>query len=259
MKKLVILFSFLLVALISQPMNGQGVGDAAPDFTVDIAGGGTFTLADHQGKVVMIFFFGNGCPFCKESGPLVQGIYTQYKDDPDFVAVGLDTWDSSSDNESVGAFADFVGITFPMGIDANSVKTAYSYSYDRLMVIDRNGIIRQKNNTGAINDIEGTKSAIQMYLNMSTAVNNVTEQERSISLYPLPASDRVNADIYLENSSDVQFVISDITGKTRKRTNLFLEAGAQHLEIDINDLDQGIYLYTIFIEDKVESGKLVIQ
>jgi hypothetical protein len=83
--------------------------------------------------------------------------------------------------------------------------------------------------------------------------------ETSISLYPLPATDKVNADIYLENSSAVQFVISDITGKTRKSTNFYLEAGAQHLEIDINDLEQGIYLYTVHVENKVESGRLVIQ
>lgn len=259
MKKFVIQFSFLLLAFISMPAIGQNVGEDAPDFTVDIAGGGTFTLSDYQGKVVMIFFFGNGCPFCKGVGPEVQAIYDLYKSNPDFIAVGLDTWDSSSDEASVADFASFTGITFPLGIDANFVKTAYNYNYDRLMVIDQGGVIRTKNNTKAVNDIEPTKSAIHTLLNPSTGVFSTSGHERNITLYPLPAISIVNADLYLEKSSEVQFMISDITGKERKRINQHLEAGEQHLEINITDLEQGIFFYTVYLENRVESGKLLIQ
>ncbi len=259
MKKLMIHFAFILLALISHPVFGQNVGDVAPNFTVATASDGNFTLSDHLGKVVMVFFFGNGCPFCEESGPYVQGIYDLHMSNPDFIAIGLDTWDNSSDAVSVAEFASFTGITFPLGIDANSVKTAYSYNYDRLMVIDKEGIIRTKNNTQAINDIDATKAAIEMYLDVSTDVQNISEQVRKVSVYPLPARDVVHAEIYLELSSEVKFVISDISGKIKKRTRLDLEAGAQRVEININDLEQGMYFYTVYFGDKSESGKLLIQ
>lgn len=259
MKKHVIIFSFLLLAAINLPTIAQNVGEAAPDFTINTGSGGTFTLSDNLGKVVMIFFFGADCGLCQESGPHVQGIYNSNMSDTNFVAIGLDTWPNSSDVK-VNGFASASGITFPVGIDANSVKTAYGHTYDRLVVIDKDGIIRSKNNTRAINDINSVKSVIQTYLEDGvTAVDNVREQEERVSLYPIPAREILYADLILENSSEVQFAISDITGKVRKRTRLHLEAGAQHLEIDIKDLEHGLYFYTVYSENKVDSGKLIIQ
>jgi len=34
-----------------------GVGDEAPDFTLNKVGGGTFQLSNHRGKIVYIFWF----------------------------------------------------------------------------------------------------------------------------------------------------------------------------------------------------------
>lgn len=258
MKKQFILFSFLLLVLINLPTIGQKVGDAAPNFTVDLGGGGTFTLSEHHGKVVMIFFFGADCGLCVESGPHVQDIFEDYDNESDFVAVGLDTWPNSSDTK-VNGFASSTGISFPLAKDANSVKVDYKHTYDRLVVIDRNGIIRSKNNARAISDVSSVKSAIQTYLDIPTAVNNVSNTERIVSLYPLPATNFVYADLYLENSSEVRFIITDITGKTRKKSFMHLEAGAQHLEIATSDLEKGLYLYQVYVDNKVESGKLLIQ
>lgn len=250
-----------MLAIVSLSVSGQGVGDPAPDFTVDLVDGGTFTLSNHNDKVVMIYFFGNACPFCVEAGPLVQGIYNSFKDESDFVAVGLDTWDSSSDVESVTDFRNAVGITFPLGLKANFVKIAYNYTYDRIVVIDKSGIIRRKANTPAINDIDASSNVIQDLLNSETitSVENVTEQKSVISLYPLPASNVINADFYLENSSEVQFVITDIAGKTRKRLSYNLETGNQHVAVDIDGLEQGLYFYSVQLDGRVESGKMIIQ
>jgi len=35
-----------------------GVGDPAPDFTLNKLSGGTITLSDFEGKIVYIFWFG---------------------------------------------------------------------------------------------------------------------------------------------------------------------------------------------------------
>ncbi len=261
MKKTIKRSVFALLTLISLSAYSQGVGDAAPDFTVDLDDGGTFTLSDYEGKVVMVFFFGNACPYCVESGPLVQGIYNSYKDDPDFVAIGLDTWDSSSDVESVTDFRNSVGITFPLAIKANSVKVQYSYTYDRIMVIDKSGVIQRKANTSASNDIDASSNIIQALLigETVTSVESVSGQVSTISMYPIPASDVINASFYLENSSEVQFVISDISGKTRKSVRYNLEAGSQKLVVDTGELEQGLYFYSVRLEGRVESGKILIQ
>lgn len=51
-----LLKSLLTAAFISTLT--AGVGDEAPDFTLNQQGGGSFTLSDHRGKVVYIFWFG---------------------------------------------------------------------------------------------------------------------------------------------------------------------------------------------------------
>lgn len=54
MNKLV--FSFLILFLFSFA-NAVGVGDEAPDFTLTQLGSNDFTLSDHRGKVLFIFWF----------------------------------------------------------------------------------------------------------------------------------------------------------------------------------------------------------
>lgn len=257
-KKLLIGFAFILIITANQALSAQDEGDAAPDFTVNLVGGGTFTLSEQSGKVVLIFFFGNSCPNCEDSGPSVQGLYETYKDNSDFVAIGLDTWDNSSDLESVSNFAASTGITFPLALNANFVKVDYSWNYDRIVVIDKEGVIRRKVNTAADNDIAGSSEAIQTYLDATVGVQEFTSFS-GLSLYPVPARDILHVDIDLDEASDVQMIISDITGKERKNVSYLLGSGQQNLAINTEDLAQGLYLYTIRVKDTIEAGKLLIQ
>ena len=257
-KKIIIGFVFLLALTTYQTVDGQDLGEAAPDFTVNLAGGGTFTLSDQADKVVMIFFFGNDCPYCFSSGPLVQDLYEDYMSNSDFVAIGLDTWNSSSDEESVTNFATSTGITFPLALNSNSVKVDYGWTYDRIVVIDKEGIIRRKANAPAGNDIIGSAEAIQASLDGVVAVEDFTKNI-STTLYPIPARDILHVDIYLEDDSELEMHISDITGKERKKVSYLLGSGQQNLSFNTEDLEQGMYLYTIQVNDKVESGKFLIQ
>ncbi|MDA3821387.1 MAG: redoxin domain-containing protein [Bacteroidales bacterium] len=154
-----IFFSLAFFMALSLNINAQDPGTDAPDFTADLLGDLDFTLSDHSGKVVMLFFFGNSCPYCYTSGPKVQEVYTSYVDSSDFVTLGLDTWDSSSSSETVAAFQSTAGVSFPLAIKAGFVASAYQTSYDRLIVIDQQGVIRHKGTTAAVNDAS-TASAI---------------------------------------------------------------------------------------------------
>ena len=54
---LILVFASGLAAAAPGP--GE-VGSLAPDWTLDAYGGGTYTLSDYQGKVVMMFVVGYG-------------------------------------------------------------------------------------------------------------------------------------------------------------------------------------------------------
>ena len=47
-------------------------GDEAPDFTADLAGGGTFTLSDHKDEVVLVNFWATWCGYCIDEMPALE-------------------------------------------------------------------------------------------------------------------------------------------------------------------------------------------
>ena len=168
MKNLLTIVTALLVAG-TMPLFGQKEGDPAPDFMVELQGGGTFKLSAHEGKVVFVFLFGNTCPSCVSAGADVEtSIYQVFKEDTaNFTAIGLDTWDTSSNETSVSGFKKKTGISFPLGLKAGDIAANYENTYDRLMVIDRQGILIHKGALVARNDIDNAVEAINLSLTVT--------------------------------------------------------------------------------------------
>ncbi|MFY0625284.1 MAG: redoxin family protein [Reichenbachiella sp.] len=169
MKTLLKATLFLLLTLNSGTSFSQEMGDEAPDFTLEKLGGGSFTLSDHSGKVVFIFFFGAGCPHCVSNGPNTENvIYKVYKDHPDFVAIGADTWDY---NESgVANYRSSTGITYPLGLMAGELEPLFDTTYDRMIVIDKDGIIRYKSTANATTSVVADAAdVVKTYLAMDAS------------------------------------------------------------------------------------------
>ncbi len=78
-----------------------------------------------------------------------------------------------------------------------------------------------------------------------TAANITVE-----SLFPNPTSDVLNVKFDLATDSDVQFTITDLTGKTVFNTNKTLAAGKQTETLDVNRLGGGYYLLVIQTGDE---------
>lgn len=121
----------------------QPSGEAAPDFTYTSLDGMEFTLSDYEGEVVYIFFFGANCPHCRTNGPVTESkIYQEFIGNPNFTAVGLDTWNTSA--SEVESFKNVTGITYPLLLNARQSLVDYygnTSAYDRSVVIDAEGKI----------------------------------------------------------------------------------------------------------------------
>ena len=48
------------------------VGDVAPDFTLQMTDGSTFTLSEQRGKVVMLQFTAGWCGVCRKEMPFIE-------------------------------------------------------------------------------------------------------------------------------------------------------------------------------------------
>ena len=61
--------------------NVLGVGKEAPDFTETKIEGGTMSLSDLRGKVVLLDFWASWCGPCRRENPNVVKLYNEYKED----------------------------------------------------------------------------------------------------------------------------------------------------------------------------------
>lgn len=101
------------------------VGDTAPDFTLPLAGGGTFTLSQERGKVVMLQFTASWCGVCRREMPHIEKqIWQRHKNNPNFALVGVDREESAS---TVKKYTAQVGTTYPIALDtAANVFASYA-------------------------------------------------------------------------------------------------------------------------------------
>lgn len=72
------------------------------------------------------------------------------------------------------------------------------------------------------------------------------------NLYPNPASDILNVDIALRTSSETQIVVYNIEGQKLIDENRFVRAGESMLQIDLNELGNGMYI----VQLKTEAGSI---
>ena len=94
------------------------VGDIAPDFTLSLTDGTSFTLSQNRGKVVMLQFTASWCGVCRKEMPFIErDIWLPNKDNKDFVLVGIDREEPLED---VKKFAETTGVTYPLALDSNA-------------------------------------------------------------------------------------------------------------------------------------------
>ena len=131
-------------------------GDVAPDFTIQTADGGTFTLSDHDNEVVLINFWATWCGPCVGEMPAFQQLNGEGK----AVIIGVNC---AEDRSTVQSFLSQYGYTYPIGFD-DDYRVQNYYPSDGIpytLVINR----------GIIHSIfSGASSAEEMYQVYSAAI-----------------------------------------------------------------------------------------
>ena len=113
-------------------------GMVAPDFEVEMFDGSKVKLADLKGKVVLLNFWATWCPPCRaELTRVEKDIIEKFKGEP-FVFLPVSRGEKK---ETVAAFREKMGYTFPMGLDTDqSVSKKYAVTYiPRNFLIDKKG------------------------------------------------------------------------------------------------------------------------
>ncbi|WP_068473407.1 TlpA family protein disulfide reductase [Saccharicrinis aurantiacus] len=117
------------------------VGDMAPDFTVQMLNGSSYTLSNLKGKVVLVNFWATWCPPCmQEFQAIPTEIVERFKGE-EFILLPISRGETA---EVVSKKMDTLskqGINFPVGLDPDkSIYTQYATSYiPRNFLIDQSG------------------------------------------------------------------------------------------------------------------------
>jgi cytochrome c biogenesis protein CcmG/thiol:disulfide interchange protein DsbE len=118
----------------------RGETEPAPDLELPkLGGGGSASLADYKGKVVVLNFWASWCEPCKDESPLLER-WHQRMEGRNGTVLGVDMLDISEDAQR---FIDEYGLTYPMLKDneAKGTETFGVVQYPETFVIDRSGHI----------------------------------------------------------------------------------------------------------------------
>ncbi len=112
---LAILASVGAIALLAFGIVAKGgpsiaVGEAAPVGSVErLGGGGEASIADHQGKWVLLNFWASWCEPCRAEAPAIEKFANENRSD--LVVVGMNSRDLTPDAEK---FAHEYGLTYEL-------------------------------------------------------------------------------------------------------------------------------------------------
>ena len=121
-----------------QMKNPMSLGTAAPDFELTTLSGDTIRLSNFQGQPVVLSMGATWCPDCRREAPLLQKLHEDY---PDVVVISVD---GREDIETVQAFADEFGLTYPiaMDFDGEIMDTYGIIAIPTLFFIDEQGLVQ---------------------------------------------------------------------------------------------------------------------
>jgi thiol-disulfide isomerase/thioredoxin len=145
--------------LAAMPSFAVDVGGAAPDFRLpQLDKTAPLGLSDVRGKVVLVDFWASWCGPCRESLPQYQKLYTELsRSDFEIVAVNLD-----EELKDAKKFLDAHPVTYPVVLDpAGDVPKAFGLiGMPTSYLIDRNGVVRLRNQSFKPQDIDTLRTEI---------------------------------------------------------------------------------------------------
>jgi cytochrome c-type biogenesis protein len=121
------------------PAVGLAVGDRAPDFETLTISGEPVRLSDLRGEVVLLNFWFTYCAPCRIEMPEFERMYKRYADEG-FTILAVNREETA---EEIQAFADELGLTFPLLLDEMSdIQFLYQVmGYPKTFILDRDGVI----------------------------------------------------------------------------------------------------------------------
>ena len=129
-----------VIALSMSTASAAKVGDLAPNFTLKSTTGANLRLSELRGEVVMINFWATWCGPCRQEMPLLQKLYSRYRD------VGFELLGVNIDGKNAKAknMVKRLRVNYPILFDSDkSVSELYDVdAMPTTVMVDRDGRVR---------------------------------------------------------------------------------------------------------------------
>ena len=134
------IFGAAASVLLAFAAQADQISGPAPSFTLESRGGGTVSLEDFAGDVVMINFWATWCGPCRKEMPHLEALHQRYKD-LGFTLLGINVED---DSKGVERFLKETPVSFDVLLDpANVVSGLYRVvAMPTTVIVDRSGQMR---------------------------------------------------------------------------------------------------------------------
>lgn len=96
-------------------------------------------------------------------------------------------------------------------------------------------------------------------VDLSTGINKLSKEVHRLDIYPNPTAEQTNVEIGLNENTNVEMVLRDITGKVvyEKNHGVMLK-GTHQLPIDVSSFANGFYFVNIKVGDAQLSRKIIV-
>lgn len=123
--------------------SGPHVGRRAPEFSLLDLTGKKFSLAEFQGRLVILDFWASWCIPCRAFMPGLYDLYERYRDDVVFIGVSLDRReDDAKAYLATNRYEDLIALWGSLH-QAQGVALRYGVvGIPHTYIIDRDGVIR---------------------------------------------------------------------------------------------------------------------
>ena len=114
------------------------VGEPAPDFSVEVIEGGTFTLSEAKGRPVIVNLWASWCPPCRAEIPDISAFAEA---NPDVTIIGVAVEDAE---QTAREFAAEIDASYPLALGTPAVEDAYpNLGLPATYIIDENGVVTE--------------------------------------------------------------------------------------------------------------------
>jgi len=139
-----VVFVIIIIFVVTSLDNRIGIGDNSNPYKTNIIfntiDGGTIELADHQGQIVILFFFDLGCYPCGPEADIISDIDDDYSNSQVYIVlITVHSWDS---NDGLNQFKNDHNLNRPIVRDdtSNTYGSYFNIAYTpTTIILDKDG------------------------------------------------------------------------------------------------------------------------